>query len=112
KLSKLNVSKTKRRLPSMRSLLAKTSIWSADDTSLSRNGNQYLRYLVEATNSVRRQIPEYSEHYAKKYREVPKNQHKRALVLTARKFVPLVDALQRRKNQIYTPVNTRSINSF
>src|SRR5699024_5799724 len=77
--------------------------FTADDTSLSRNGNQYLRYyLVEAANSVRRQIPEYSEYYAKKYQEVPKHQHKRALVLTARKFVRLVDALLR-KNQIYTP---------
>src|SRR5699024_4242939 len=77
--------------------------FTADDTSLSRNGNQYLRYyLVEAANSVRRQIPEYNDYYAKKYREVPKHQHKRALVLTARKFVRLVDALLR-KNQIYTP---------
>lgn len=77
--------------------------FTADDTSLSRNGNQYLRYyLVEAANSVRRQIPEYKEYYTKKYQEVPKHQHKRALVLTARKFVRLVDALLR-KNQIYTP---------
>ncbi|MFA5528725.1 MAG: IS110 family transposase [Peptostreptococcales bacterium] len=77
--------------------------FTADVTSLSRNGNQYLRYyLVEAANSVRRQIPEYSDYYAKKYQEVPKHQHKRALVLTARKFVRLVDALLR-KNQIYTP---------
>jgi len=77
--------------------------FTADVTSLSRNGNQYLRYyLVEAANSVRRQIPEYGDYYAKKYQEVPKHQHKRALVLTARKFVRLVDALLR-KNQIYTP---------
>ena len=77
--------------------------FTAEDTSLSRNGNQYLRYyLVEAANSVRRQIPEYSDYYTKKYQEVPKHQHKRALVLTARKFVRLVDALLR-KNQIYTP---------
>lgn len=77
--------------------------FTADDTSLSRNGNQYLRYyLVEAANSVRRHVPEYKEYYAKKYVEVPKHQHKRALVLTARKLVRLVDALLR-KNQIYTP---------
>jgi transposase len=83
--------------------------FTADDTSLSRNGNQYLRfYLVEAANSVRRQIPEYKDYYAKKYQEVPKHQHKRALVLTARKFVRLVDALLR-KNQIYTP--KRSVNT-
>src|SRR5690625_3282448 len=77
--------------------------FTADETSLSRSGNQYLRYyLTHVANSVRRQIPEYSDYYAKKYQEVPKHQHKRALVLTARKFVRLVDALLR-KNQIYTP---------
>jgi transposase len=70
--------------------------FTAEDTSLSRQGNQYLRYyLVEAANSVRRQVPEYQAFYAKKYKEVPKHQHKRALVLTARKLVRLVDALLR-----------------
>ena len=59
--------------------------FTADDTSLSRNGNQYLRYyLVEAANSVRRHIPEYSEYYAKKYQEVPKHQHKRANFLAVK----------------------------
>src|SRR5690625_4670214 len=83
--------------------------FTADDTSLSHNGNQYLRYwLVEADNSLRGQILEYSDYYTKKYQEVPKHQHKRALVLTARKFVRLVDALLR-KNQIYTP--ERSVNT-
>ncbi|SFK34822.1 hypothetical protein SAMN04488569_10251, partial [Marinilactibacillus piezotolerans] len=32
-------------------------------------------------------------YYQKKYKEVPKTQHKRALVLTARKLVRLVFAL-------------------
>ncbi|SEI63769.1 hypothetical protein SAMN04488113_14020, partial [Alkalibacterium gilvum] len=36
---------------------------------------------------------EYKDYYDKKYNEVPKAQHKRALVLTARKFVRLVFAL-------------------
>ncbi|QTM98941.1 IS110 family transposase [Sediminibacillus dalangtanensis] len=82
--------------------------FTADDTSLSRNGNQYLRYyLVEAANSVRRQVPEYQAYYAKKYKEVPKHQHKRALVLTARKLVRLVDALLR-NHQVYT--SKRSVN--
>jgi len=77
--------------------------FTAENTSLTRNGNQYLRYyLVEAANSVRRHIPEYKDYYAKKYQEVPKHQHKRALALTARKFVRLVDALLR-NNLIYTP---------
>jgi transposase len=77
--------------------------FTAEDTSLSRNGNQYLRYyLVEAANSVRRHVPEYQEYYVKKHSEVPKHQHKRALVLTARKFVRLVDALLR-SHQLFTP---------
>ena len=77
--------------------------FTAEDTSLTRQGNHYLRYyLVEAANSVRRQIPEYQVFYQKKYQEVPKHQHKRALVLTARKLVRLVDALLR-KNQLFTP---------
>src|SRR5699024_11638611 len=42
--------------------------FTAEDTSLTRNGNQYLRYyLVEAANSVRRHVPEYKDYYAKKY---------------------------------------------
>lgn len=77
--------------------------FTAEDTSLTRHGNQYLRYyLVEAANSVRTQIPEYQTYYEKKYKEVPKHQHKRALVLTARKLVRLVDALLR-KHQIFSP---------
>src|SRR5699024_10966997 len=36
--------------------------FTAEDTSLTRNGNQYLRYyLVEAANSVRRHVPEYKD---------------------------------------------------
>ncbi|PEZ46349.1 IS110 family transposase [Bacillus thuringiensis] len=77
--------------------------FTAENTSLSRNGNHYLRYyLVEAANSVRKHVSDYQEYYVKKYNEVPKNQHKRALVLTARKLVRLVDALLR-SHQLFTP---------
>ena len=55
----------------------------------------------EAANSVRRHIPEYQAYYAKKYAEVPKHQHKRALALTSRKLVRLVFGLLA-KNQLYT----------
>ena len=68
---------------------------------MSKSGNRYLRYyLVQAANSVRHHIPEYKDYYTKKYNEVPKTQHKRALVLTARKFVRLVFALLS-KHQLY-----------
>lgn len=72
------------------------------DTYMQKAGNTYLRYyLGEAANSVRRHIPEYRDYYVKKYNEVPKHQHKRALALTSRKFVRLVFGLLV-KNQLYT----------
>ena len=74
----------------------------SDDTYVTKAGNIYLRYfLVEAANSVRRHVPEYGEYYAKKFAEVTKHQHKRALALTSRKFVRLVFGLLAR-NQLYT----------
>ncbi|MCF1633401.1 IS110 family transposase [Streptococcus gallolyticus] len=76
---------------------------NSQNTDLVKRGNRYLRYyLVEAANSVRRHDSEYNAFYKKKYQEVPKHQHKRAIVLTARKFVRLVDALLRNR-QLYTP---------
>jgi transposase len=72
-------------------------------TPLSRSANRYLRYyFVEAANSVRLREPVYKDYYYKKRAEVPKHQHKRALVLTARKLVRLVDVLLR-NHQLYTP---------
>jgi transposase len=77
--------------------------FQAEETNMIRTGNRYLRYyLIEAANSVKRNDAEYRAYYQKKFHEVPKHQHKRALVLTARKLVRLVDALLR-SNQIYTP---------
>lgn len=68
-----------------------------------KRGNRYLRYyLVDATNSVRRYEVEYAMYYKKKYAETPKHKHKRAIVLTARKFTRLVDTLLR-NHQLYTP---------
>ncbi|WP_082853497.1 IS110 family transposase, partial [Clostridium coskatii] len=76
--------------------------FDGEDTCMQKAGNTYLRYyLGEAANSVRRYIPEYRDYYAKKYSEVPKHQHKRALALTSRKFVRLVFGLLV-KNQLYT----------
>jgi hypothetical protein len=45
---------------------------------------------------------EFGGYCRKKYAEVPKHQHKRALVLTARKLVRLADVLLR-NDQLYTP---------
>jgi len=65
--------------------------FEADFTPRINSGNKYLRYyLCEAANSLRNYDQDYREFYKLKYREVNKHQHKRALVLTARKFVRLV----------------------
>ncbi|EES70924.1 transposase, IS116/IS110/IS902 family, partial [Paenibacillus sp. oral taxon 786 str. D14] len=80
-----------------------SGVFEAEDTARIKSGNRFLRYyLVEAANSVRMRDEEFGEYYRKKYQEVPKHQHKRALVLTARKLVRLVDVLLR-NGQLYTP---------
>ena len=76
--------------------------FKADDTSMSKAGNSYLRYyLLEATSHIRLHCPEYSEYYSKKYAEVKTHQHKRALALTARKAIKLIFGLLV-KNQLYS----------
>jgi transposase len=65
--------------------------FTAEETRLTRTGNRYLRYyFCEAANAVRMQDREYGAYYERKYREVRQHQHKRAIVLTARKLVRLV----------------------
>jgi len=77
--------------------------FEAEEKRLVREGDRYLRYyLVEAANSLRVHNEEYRTYYQKKYREVNKHRHKRALVLTARKLVRLVFALLS-KNRLYEP---------
>jgi len=79
----------------------------AEETPLTKTGNTYLRYyLVEAANSVRVREPEYRAYYQVKYNEATKHHHKRALALTARKLVRLVDALLRAA-QLYLPPGQR-----
>lgn len=77
--------------------------FESERTVMTKTGNHYLRYyLVEAAGSVMRNEPVYRDYYLKKYHEVPKHQHKRALVLTARKLVRMVDVLLR-NHQLYAP---------
>jgi len=73
----------------------------SEDTHLVRECDKYLRYyLVEAANSLRVHNEIFKTYYQKKYQEVKKHRHKRALVLTARKLVRLVFALLTKK-QLY-----------
>lgn len=77
--------------------------YQPQNTPLTKQGNRYFRYyLVEAANSAKNYLPEYKAFYQSKCKEVPKHKHKRALVLTARKFTCLVDTLLR-NHQLYTP---------
>lgn len=81
--------------------------YESENTRRMRTGNKYLRYyLIQATDSIRRHDSEYKTFYMKKYNEVTKHQHKRALVMTARKLVRLVHSLLRTK-QLYTPPERR-----
>jgi len=81
--------------------------FEADDTKRMHTGNKYLRYyLVQAADCVRKHNSEYKSFYQKKYNEVPKHNHKRALVLTTRKLVRLVYMLLS-TNKLYTPQERR-----
>lgn len=65
--------------------------FEAQNTRMIKSGNRYLKYyLCEAAMSLVRCDTDYSRFYHLKYKEVNKYQHKRALALTARKFVRLV----------------------
>jgi transposase len=66
----------------------------SQNTRLTKVGNPYLRYyLVLGADRLRQFNLEYKAFYFRKYHQVSKYQHKRALVLTARKLVRLVHAL-------------------
>ena len=81
--------------------------FDGQDKKSSKKSNKYLRYyLVEATAScVRQGFPFIKDFYNIKYNEVTKHQHKRALVLSARKLERLIFGLLR-KNQYYKPLNS------
>ena len=75
--------------------------FEAENTKLIRSGNRFLKYyLCEGALSLVRCDTEYSNFYHSKYKEVNRHQHKRALALTARKFVRLVFRLLR-DNRLY-----------
>lgn len=72
-------------------------------TPRTQTGDQYLRYyLIEAANSIRLHDPVFAQYYKKKYQEVPKYQHKRASVLTARKLVRVIFTLLK-EHKLYQP---------
>ena len=75
--------------------------FESKNTKLIRSGNKFLKYyLCEAALSLVRCDKEYSRFYHLKYNEGNKGQHKRALALTARKFLRLVFRLLK-DNRLY-----------
>jgi len=68
--------------------------FEGDERQLARERNPYLRYwLVQAAHTLKKNREDYAAFYRRKYNETQKHQHKRALILTARKAVRLVFAL-------------------
>ena len=68
--------------------------FEGDDRHLARERNPYLRYwFVQAAYSLKRNQEDYATYYQRKFNEVKNHQHKRALILTARKAVRLIFAL-------------------
>ena len=66
----------------------------SQNTRMTKVGNPYGRYyFVLGADRLRQFNLEYKAFYWRKYQEVSKYQHKRALVLSARKLVRLVHAL-------------------
>ena len=76
--------------------------FTAEESSLRRRGNKYLRYyFVQAADHMRIWLPEYRDFYSRKFRESKTHHHKRALILTSRKTVRLVFALLH-DNKLYS----------
>lgn len=81
--------------------------FEAQNTRLIQSGNRFLKYyLGEAALSLVKCDTEYKNFYHLKYKEVNKYQHKRALALTARKFVRLIFRLLK-DNRLYIPSEQR-----
>ena len=81
----------------------KSGMFEGQITRQIKSGNRFLKYyLCEAANSLVRCDTEYKRFYDLKFKEVNKYQHKRALALTARKFVRLVFRLLK-DNRLYIP---------
>ncbi|MGW8223580.1 MAG: IS110 family transposase [Syntrophobacteria bacterium] len=78
--------------------------FKGEERRMNKNGNHYLRYyLIEAADKLRQYLPEYQAYYLRKYAETKKHQHKRALVLTARKSVGLFVGLLHRNEPYRSP---------
>ncbi|MEG1344360.1 MAG: IS110 family transposase [Clostridia bacterium] len=81
--------------------------YEAQDTKLRKTGNSYLRYyFCIAADCMRKNDDTFKKYYSGKFGEVKSHQHKRALVLTARKAIRLIFSLLQEK-RLYIPSNER-----
>jgi hypothetical protein len=68
--------------------------FEGQDRPLAHERNPYLRYwFVQAAYCLKRHQVDYATYYRRKFNQVKKHQHQRALILTARKAVRLIFAL-------------------
>ena len=80
--------------------------FEAEQTHLIHSGNRFLKYyLCEGAWSLVCCDTDYKRFYDIKYKEVNRNQHKRALALTARKFARLVFSMMKTNRLYIAPVS-------
>ena len=76
--------------------------FESETTRMTITGNKYLRYyLIEAVSSLKNHSKDFKDFYTRKYNEVSRGAHKRALALSARKLVRLIFGLLHH-NQLYS----------
>ena len=80
--------------------------FEAEHTHLIQSGNRFLKYyLCEGAWSLVCCDTNYKHFYDIKYKEVNRNQHKRALALTARKFARLIFSMLKNNRLYIAPVS-------
>lgn len=81
----------------------------SENNRLIKSGNMFLKYyLQEACNLFRKYDSDYAAFYSRKYKEVLTHKHKRALVLTTRKFVRMVFSMLH-NNTLYYDQDTGEV---
>ncbi len=74
--------------------------FASQDNQLAHERNTYLRFwAVQAAASLKRHQADYRNYYWHKFKESSHHQHKRALILTARKALRLIFALLHKGQQ-------------
>lgn len=81
----------------------------SENNKLINSGNAYLKYyLQESCNLTRKYDINYAAFYSRKYNEAKTHKHKRALVLTTRKFVRMIYSMLR-NNTLYANQETGEV---